>query len=233
MNNHKQSFDFIYANWFDSEHEADEYVSDRAKNMDLTTSNIREIFNSNRNDVFVKEISFIDLDEMLRYDFTYTVNNGVYDVAEKQTAVVLFYEYCFRNHFDLFKMEVHKNHKPKFLAKGFVSAIHGDNLDIVKYFLENELLQIECLYNSPLYEAAANDSVNCFMYLADIFLPDKKVLPSILHMDAKNIMKYIITRPTVRQQVFEVADKSWVENLLSNHNGFNESINVYSDTKSL
>lgn len=206
MQNSLSDFSFIEANLYESLEEAQEYIDERTVGMDAIDSHTVYV-DYPGNIKFVDSVAFIDLATLVKHEFVINVNNGIYDVKETEKPVVLFYEYCRWGHFEKFKSELSKLDNSKFLLKGFLSAIYGDQVEIVQYFTENNLFPVHVLYNSPLYEAVCNDSINCFKFLSGHFEPQEQLLPYILEKDALEILKYILATPSLREKMVLISQE--------------------------
>lgn len=138
MQNSFSDISLIDANWYDSLEEAQGYIHERTRGMDAI--NAETVYVDYPGNVkFVESLAFIELTSLMKHEFIINVINGVYEVEETKKPVVLFYEYCRWGHFEKFKSELNKPNNSKFRLRGFLSAIYGDQLEIVKYFIDHNL----------------------------------------------------------------------------------------------
>ncbi|WP_332019840.1 hypothetical protein [Kaistella sp.] len=191
MQNSLSDFSFIEANLYESLEEAHEYIDERTVGMESIDPHTVAV-NYSDHVKFVETLAFIDLTTLIKYEYIISLNNSVYEVQEKKKAVILFHEYCRWGHFEEFKSELNKPGNSKYRLPGFLSAIYGDQVEIVKYFIDHSLFSVELLYNSPLYECVRMDSVKSFRFLVQQFEPQEQMLPYILEKDAFEILKYIL-----------------------------------------
>ena len=230
MQNSLSDFSFIEANLYESLEEAHEYIDERTVGMESIDPHTVYV-DYPGNIKFVDSVAFIDLANLVKHEFVINVNNGIYEVKETDKPVVLFYEYCRWGHFEKFKSELSKLDNPKFLLKGFISAIYGDQIEIVQYFIENNLFPVHVLYNSPLYEAVCNDSINCFKFLSGYFEPQEQLFPYILEKDAFEILKYILATPALFMKLSYISpeDRYRIRRDMKNPRFNNETMKLFKE----
>ena len=230
MQNSYSQPSIVHANWFESPEEAREFIC--AATLGMEVINPRTVYIDYPGNVkFVESLAFINLTKLVKHEFVINVNNGIYEVKETEKPVVLFYEYCRWGHFEKFKSELSKLDNPKFLLKGFISAIYGDQIEIVQYFIENNLFPVHVLYNSPLYEAVCNDSINCFKFLSGYFEPQEQLLPYILEKDAFEILKYILATPALFMKLSYISpeDRYRIRRDMKNPRFNNETMKLFKE----
>jgi len=197
-----------YANWFESLEEVHEYIQSCTAGMEVI--NPETIFMDQSGQVkFVESMAFIDLTALIKHEFIINVNNGIYAVEETKKSVILFHEYCRWGHFEEFKNELKKPWKSSDYLKGFLCAVYGDQVQIVRYFMEHNLFPITWLYQSPLYECVKKNSVNSFRYLSKHFEPGEQLLPYILENDALEILKIILDTPDLKMKMMKISQKDY------------------------
>lgn len=206
MHNQFSELPIIEANWFDSLEEAKNFIFEETEEMEAINPDTQFVESSGFTKL-VEILAFIDLTTFTKYEFIINVNNGVYEVDTQKRQVVLFYEYCKWGHLEKCKEVLQQTHSPKFLASGFVAAISNDQLNVVKYFVENNFVPENVLFNSPLYETIFNGSINCFKYLSQHFEPQENLLPYILEQDANEILEFIIHNSALKNHVFDISIK--------------------------
>lgn len=228
MHNQFSELPIIEANWFDSLEEAKNFIFEETEEMEAINPDIQFVESSGFTKL-VEILAFVDLTTFTKYEFIINVNNGVYEVDTQKKQVVLFYEYCKWGHLEKCKEILQQTHSPKFLASGFVAAINNDQLSVVKYFVENNFVPKNVLFNSPLYETIFNGSINCFKYLAQHFEPQENLLPYILEQDANEIFDFILQYPILKNKVFDISnkDRNRISRNLENAKYANPTMNFF------
>ena len=209
MHNPFSELPIIEANWFDSLEEAKNFIYEEIEGMEAINPDTQFIECSGFNKL-VEILAFVDLTTFTKFEFIINVNNGVYEVDIQKKQVVLFYEYCKWGHLEKCKEILQHSQNPKFLASGFVAAISNDQLSVVKYFVENNFIPENVLFNSPLYETIFNGSINCFKYLSQHFEPQENLLPYILEQNALEILKYCDENPDLKLKLCSVKERDWL-----------------------
>lgn len=195
-----------HANWYETIEEARKFIGAATLGMEAISPQTLYI-DYPGNVKFVESLAFIELTELMKHEFVINVNNGIYEVKESQEPVNLFDQYCHWGHFEEFKTELKKPGNSKYRLRGFLSAIYGDQAEIVAYFIQHKLFPVERLYNSPLYECVRMDSVNSFRFLAQQFEPQEQLLPYILEKDALEILKYILETPSLMEKMSQISQE--------------------------
>lgn len=230
MQNPFSQLPIIEANWFDALEEAKDFIFNESEDKERISPDTIFVEYSGFNK-FVETLAFINLHTFTKHEWIINVNNGIYEVEEIKKPVVLFYEYCKWGHLEKCKEILRKPHNPKFIASGFVTAINYDHLNIVKYLVENKLVTITDLYNSPLYECVFNVSIKCFQYLSDHFEPEENLLPYILEQNALKILKYCVENPSLKTKLCAVTEKDFtrLKNDMENIRYNNETMTFFKE----
>ncbi|WP_148041464.1 hypothetical protein [Kaistella daneshvariae] len=206
MQNSFSQHSLAQANWYDSLEEAREFIC--AATLGMEVINPRTVYIDYPGNVkFVESLAFINLTKLMKHEFVINVNNGIFEVKESQEPVSLFDQYCHWGHFEEFKTELKKPGNSKYRLRGFLSAIYGDQAEIVAYSIQHKLFPVERLYNSPLYECVRMDSVRSFRFLAQHFQPQEQLLPYILEKDALEILKYILECPSLMEKMILISQE--------------------------
>ena len=206
MQNSFSQASLAQANWYDSIEEAREFICAATLGMEVIGPKTLYV-DYPGNVKFVESVAFIELTKLMKHEFVINVSNGIFEVKESQEPVNLFNEYCRWGHLEEFKSELNKPGNSKYRLRGFLSAIYGDQVEIVKYFIDHILFPVEVLYNSPLYECVRMDSVNSFRFLAQHFQPQEQLLPYILERDALGILKYILATPSIMEKMILISQE--------------------------
>lgn len=206
MQNSFSQHSLAQANWYDSLEEAREFIC--AATLGMEVINTKTVYIDYPGNLkFVESLAFIELTKLIKHEFVINVNNGIYEVKESHQPLNLFNEYCRWGYFEEFKTELKKPGNSKYRLRGFLSAIYGDQAEIVAYFIQHKLFPVDRLYNSPLYECVRLDSVNSFRFLAQHFQPQEQLLPYILEKDALEILKYILATPSLMEKMVLISQE--------------------------
>ncbi|QFG53186.1 hypothetical protein [Chryseobacterium sp.] len=206
MQNSFSQASLAQANWYDSIEEARAFICAATLGMEVISPKTLYI-NYPGNVKFVESLAFIELTKLMKHEFVINVSNGIFEVKESRERLNLFDEYCRWGHFEKFKSELKKPGNSRLRLQGFLSAIYGDQAEIVAYFIQHTLFPVERLYNSPLYECVRMDSVNSFHFLAQHFQPQEQLLPYILERDALAILKYILATPSLMDKMTQISQE--------------------------
>lgn len=218
----------IYKDWFETLKESRQFVLEKTERMEPAPAWIK--FNiTNEHTSFVENLAFVDLDSLKKHEFIITVNNGVYEVIEETYTIVPFYEYCKWGNLEKFKDVLLRKHSPEFIASGFSTAIHNNQLEVVKFFVENDLISNEVLYASPLNSAASWDCLETFRYLSNVYEPKENLLPYILERNAVKILRFVSSDLVLKEKIFDVTlkDKQRIERALENERFNNAAVNEF------
>lgn len=201
-------FPIIYKYLYETLEEAKEFIYSEASDMEEIEPTI--IFQlGDHNNKYVETIAFVNLDKFQRHEFIITVNNSIYEVVEKIIPISRFIEHCKWGELEKAKPVILYNKSLKHLASGFVTAIVQDQLEIVKFFVENKRVPHSVLFKSPLYSCVNNQSINCFKFLSDFYESEEEFLPYVLEQDSRLIFDYIITEQKLMDKVFTITEKDW------------------------
>lgn len=220
--------EIIYKDWFESLEESRQFVFERTEGMEPAPAWLQ--FNiTNEHTSFVENLAYVDLDSLKKHEFVITVNNCNYEVIEETYTIVPFYEYCKWGNLEKVKEVVQRRHSPKFIAAGFSSAIHTNQLEVVKFFVENNLISNEDLYTSPLYWAASWDCLQTFDYLSKVYEPEEQLLHYVLENNAIKILRFVSSDLVLKEKIFDVTlkDKQRIERALVNERFNNVAVNEF------
>lgn len=201
-------FPIIYKYLYETIEEAKEYIYSEAKEMEeIEPTIINQL--GDENNKYVETIAFVNLEKFQRHEFIITVNNSIYEVVEKIIPISRFIEHCKWGEVEKAKPVILYNKSAKHLASGFVTAIANDQLEIVKFFVENKRVPTAVLFKSPLYSCVSNQSIKCFNYLINFYKPGEEFFPYVLEQDAKLIFEHVIHDPQLMEKVFSISEKDW------------------------
>src|SRR5690606_33316466 len=145
MQNSCSQSSLAQANWYDSIEEARAFICAATLGMEVISPKTLYV-DYPGNVKFVESVAFIELTKLMKHEFVINVSNGIFEVKESQEPVNLFKEYCRWGHFEEFKTELKKPGNSKYRLHGFLSAIYGDQEEIVAYFIQHKLFPVDRLY---------------------------------------------------------------------------------------
>jgi len=205
--------------------EARDFVKEISK--DWTKVDSKVVLNIDEKIINQEHFTFKDTKYRMQYNISILEYYDFIEVHESSFRYNNLVLACENEDIETFNEELLKPQTQKSIILAFKYAIYNDNLEMVKTFVERNLITDETMRESPLRTATIKDSKNAFFYLIEIFTKESDLIAQILWNNAKVILEKINESESWKNIIFiePYLSHHWVHYLLEKKS--NETIDFY------